>query len=656
MSMRNAPESEAEASHRKRLRAAVPLGRLLLLLCALVIVVGGFESYRAWKIIGDVRDGRALLRTGQGRIEAKRLDATTDDLSRARLEFAAAGERFGSARSRVEGDPLLSFARHLPLAGGQVESAVALAKIGEAGARIGGEGVDAAEAFNEVRAQPDGTLPEKTVSVFDHVDPHVADIKTQLADVDAIRSGIGDRSLVRPMRSAVRELDSRQRRLQDFLDTYNRSREFAPEFLGFSGPRTYLILAQNQAELMPAGGLVSVVGTVRLDHGRVEDMQFQDAVQFGQDWMDRTHDYIDPPPPLKQYLLKDTSWNLAVSNWSPDFATSARSARRFWELGGGGPVDGVIGIDVKALERLLAVTGPVDLPEFDVTVDAGNAFDLTEQYTRAPYEPAADRKAFAGVLADHVLRRVLKPERGEWSGLVDVLQQLGDEKDMQLYVSDAHQQDLVSQFGWDGGVKYTSGDYLGVVDASVNSTKLNAVITHTAKVDVQLDADGVATTTVTLDYDNALAAWARDRDPDLVSKLMLLGLYGGYTRLLTPPGSRIISVSDGKGEIGLEEASREQGLSVFGRFFAMPRDTKQRLVFRYVTPPVVDKRGSDWTYRLALRRQPGWELSALTVHVAPPDGMRSTGALLDGAPIALSRDMKIDLSRDRTLTVQMKPA
>lgn len=650
------PDSEAPASRLMRFRAAVPLGRLLFAFAAIAVLVAGFQSYRAWKIVSDVKDGRAFLRTGQARIETRRLDSTPDDLNFARTQFAAAGQRFASARSRIEDDPLLSIARHLPIASGQIDSAIALARIGESGAAIGSDGVDAAQAFNEVRAQPDGTLPEKTVRVFDNVDPHVASIKTRLADVDQMRAGIGDRSLIGPMRSAIRELDSRQRRLQDFLDTYTRARDFSPDFLGFSAPKTYLILAQNQAELMPAGGLVSVVGTVQLDHGHINDMQFQDAVQFGYDWMDRTHDYVEPPAPLKQYLLKDTSWNLAVSNWSPDFPTSARSARRFWELGGGQHVDGVIAIDVIALERLLAVTGPVDLPEFDVTVNADNAFDLTEQYTRAPYEPNADRKAFAGVLADHVLRKVLKPEPGQWSGLVDVLQQLGDEKDMQIYVSDARQQDLVSQFGWDGAIKYTSGDYLALVDASVNSTKLNAVINHTADIEVQLGSDGAATTTVTLDYDNDLATWERGRDPELVTKLMLLGLYGGYTRILTPPGSKIISVSDGTNEIGLEEASSALGVTAFGRFFAMPRDTKQRLVFKYTTPPVVQKDGSGWTYRLSLRRQPGWEQSAMTVRVIPPGGMRTTETRIDRDVVASGGETKIDLSRDRVLTLSLKPA
>ena len=205
-------------------------------------------------------------------------------------------------------------------------------------------------------------------------------------------------------------------------------------------------------------------------------------------------------------------------------------------------------------------------------------------------------------------------------------------------------------------MNYASGDHLMVVDASVNSTKLNAVVKHSADVDVQLGEDGAATTTVTLDYDNDLRSWERGRDPELVENLMLGGLYGGYVRLMTPPGSKIISVRDDSHDVGLEEVGRENGLSVFGRFFALPRDTKERLSFTYKTPPVAVKDGDGWTYTLELQRQPGWELP-LDQRVAAPAGMRRTETSIDGELVATSSagSLPIDLSRDRVITIRFKP-
>jgi hypothetical protein len=630
--------------------------RVLLILSAFALLVVSVEGYRAYATVRDVRQARVHLSAGQARLEAKRLDATDADLAAARDDFTRAGDAFTSAHARLAHDPFVFVASHVPGVGGQLDAATSFAEIGEDAAAIGVEGVDAASAFDAARKQGDGTLPEKTQQIFTDVDPFMDEIAQRVAAVDAERASLSGRSLLPPLRDAVTELDTRRDRLQEFLDTYDRSRAFAPAFLGFDAPKTYLILAQNNAEMLPSGGLVTVVGTMRLDHGSIEEMKFQDAVQFGEDWLARTGDYVEPPAPLKQYLLKDTSWNLLVSTWSPDFPTAAQSAARFYQLGGGESVDGVIAINVTTLERLLEVTGPVEIPEFGVTVSASNAFDLISEHTRAAYEPQGDRKAFTALVADAVLRRVLRPQAGQWSPLVDVVQRLGEQKDMMIYDFDRAQQDLVRQWGWDGSVHDAGGDSIMVVDASVNSTKLNQVIEHSASIDVRLDDAGKANTTVTLDYFNNLSPWARGKDPELVNKLMVGGMYGGYVRLLTPPGSRVLSVKDDEGEIGVEAVTRENGLTSFGRYFSLPRDTKQRLTFTYATPPVVERDGDAMVYTLHLIREPGWSLPPVALSIAAPDGMRATAVSVDGVPSAQQPDsMSVDLTQDRTVTVRFQP-
>ncbi|MBI5289511.1 MAG: DUF4012 domain-containing protein [Chloroflexi bacterium] len=633
--------------------AAFRWRRILTLAIALLLALALIEGHRAWRVVEHVNDGRAHLRAGQDRMEGARLDASDADLEAARRDFRAARGEFRAADGALSRDPLVSVARHIPGLGRQVDGAAALAVIGVQGADIGEQGVEAIAAFNAVRADASATLPEWTPQLIERIDPHIAAAETTLAAIDERRAEADAGSLLPLLSDAYDEVDVRRERLREMLESYRLARDFAPEFLGFDGPRTYLVLAQNNAELLPTGGLISVAGTLRLNRGRVEEMEFRDAVQMGDDWMAATGAYVAPPNALRQYLLKDTSWNLTSSNWSPDFPTSAQTAARFFEMEGGTPVDGVIAVDVTTLERLLEVTGPVEIPEFDVTVSAENAFDLTEEHTRAPYEPAADRKAFAALLADEVIGRVLHPEPGQWSPLVDTVQRLGDEKDLLLYSFDPGQQALIEQMGWDGAVANASpGDYLMVVDASVNSTKLNAVVEHSADILVQLAEDGTALTTVHLDYENPLSAWGAGRDPQLVEKLMLGGQYGGYVRVLAPDGSRVISVHDGQEEIGLEEVGTEQGRAIFGRFFAVQADERERLSFTYVTPRVVETDGDTWTYTLHLQRQPGWEFSSVSLNVEPPSGMKRTGTTIDGAPTStIGQALPLDLSRDRVVTV-----
>ncbi len=629
-------------------------GRHFLLLALLALaIVGGVESYRAVGIVREVNRAQELVRSGQDLLETKRLDATEEELVVAREDFEAAEEKFASARSALRHDPIVWALGRLPIIGGQVQTVASLAEIGEEAAGIGVEGVSAAEEFAEIRTQEQGTLPERTMTIFERTDPHVAAIERRLAAVDALREEIGDGGLLPSVRSAVGELDAGRETLDEFVATYRRARAFVPEFLGFSGPKTYLILAHNNAELLPTGGLVSVIGTMRVENGRIEDLEFEDAVEFSRRWRLSSDTYVEPPAPLQQYLLKDFTWNLDVSNWSPDFPTSARQAQRFFELGGGFPVDGVIGINVSTLERLLGVTGPVTVDDYGVTVTSENAFDLTEEHTRVPFEPKGDRKEFVALLADEVLKRVLRPAPGMWSPLVDAIQDLGNKKDLLLFSHDSGQQELIREFGWDGEVNDSSGDFLMLVDASVNSTKLNVVLEQTIDIEVRLSNAGSARTFVTVDYTNNLAPWVEGRDPELVRKLMLDGLYGGYLRLFVPEGSRIVSVRDERHEIGLEEFGDELGLTVFGRFFALPRDTQQRLVFEYIVPAAVGTRSDTWQYKLELSKQPGQQPLPVTLTVVPPERMEITSAVGNGDVFRVDAELEFVLDRDWSLEFEL---
>ena len=59
------------------------------------------------------------------------------------------------------------------------------------------------------------------------------------------------------------------------------------------------------------------------------------------------------------------------------------------------------------------------------------------------------------------------------------------------------------------------------------------------------------------------------------------------------------------GQVGAEEIGSERGFGVFGRFFALPRDTTEQLSFDYITPNVVVGDAAGRSYRLRIAKQPG---------------------------------------------------
>ena len=425
-------------------------------------------------------------------------------------------------------------------------------------------------------------------------------------------------------------MDEHAGEVADLVKTYDQAAAFFPDFLGFNGPRTYLVLAQNNAELLPTGGLISVYGVVTLRDGSVEDMSFADAIAFGENWQNATHEYVEPPAPLKNYLLKDWSWSLDLANWSPDFPTAARQAQLFFEKGGGRPVDGVIGITVTTLEQLLGVTGPVSVDEYGVTVDPANVMDVTETLTRTPLEPGSDRKAFAAFLAEEMLHRLLYLPSSQWSPLLDAAEELRDSKTALFYSFDPALQSLAHEMKLDGALEDPPGDYLMPVEASVNSTKLNIVIDKRMEMQVALDELGDAHSTVTLRYVNNVASWEQGRDPELVYRLMLGGLYGGYLRLFTKHPSRLLDIAIDGASAGAEEVGVESGKAVFGRFFSLPRGARREVAFHYVTPGVAELGDSTARYRLFIQKQPGTDAVPLSLHFSLPEGAKPVSLEMDG--------------------------
>jgi hypothetical protein len=607
--------------------------------------------YRA--LYADVAEGRSLLLEARNILETGRLDVGEEDLVQAEDRLVRAGQLFDSAQRRMDRDPFLKMAGLLPLASDQVNAGREMMSIGVEASLAGRLAVEAARDFNAVRTGGGGTLPEKSVVLLERARPEMDSLESRLAAIDEHRSRINEHGLLPPLAAAVRELDEQRERAWELVQDYRRAQELVPSVLGFSGPRTYLVLAQNNAELLPTGGLISVYGLVTVREGRIEKMFFEDAVAFSERWM-KAGNYAEPPGPLANYLLKGWSWNLALANWSPDFPTAARQAEWFFEAGGGQPVDGVIGINVTTLEELLGVTGPVDVPEYGVRVTSENALDVIEAHTRSPAHPGDDRKAIVAIIADEVLDRVLHAEPSQWSPLLDTLQEVGDEKDLLIYLNDANEERLVQEMGWDGGLRDGPGDYLMVVDASVNSTKLNIAIEQSLRLDVTLDELGNARHQVTLGYVNDLPRWQEGRDPELVRRLMLGGTYGGYVRLLTPPESRLVAATERGSSIGVDEISEEEGKTIFGRFFALPSGQEKALQIEYVSPTIVDAGPGYWEYRLFIQKQPGAAPVPLQVSFSLPQGGRALSLDVDGERQGPVSEATLDLRRDAELVLRFE--
>jgi len=403
------------------------------------------------------------------------------------------------------------------------------------------------------------------------------------------------------------------------LDGFAAASSRVPAMLGWDGPRRYLVLTQNPAELRPTGGYIGSYGIVAFDRGNLTEHTFRDVFL-----LDRPHGnpFVEPPRELADYLLgAGQGWQLADANWSPDFPTSAHDALRLYTSeSGDDDIDGVLGITTHTIDDLLEVTGPVTVPKYDVTISPGETTLKTLQLTRVA-EPGEDRKAFLSAFADELFAELsaLPPER--WAEMAGHVDRFRSQRLLLAWFKDPQDQAVVAKAGFDGAVRQDAGDFVYPVDSNVTpASKINAIATRRLRLDVSLDEVGNALNTLEVTWENPIETEIGKpyRELPTLENLRILGM---YFRLLAPERSRVEAVSGGTFDELTAPAvvDEEAGRAVIGTYLMIPPG-QGSLRYQWTSPYVVTADGTGRRYNLTIQKQPGLRPGPLQVTIRVPEG------------------------------------
>jgi hypothetical protein len=429
------------------------------------------------------------------------------------------------------------------------------------------------------------------------------------------------------------------------LDTYVKVSARLPAILGWDGPRRYLVLTQDPAELRPSGGLIGSYGLISFDKGHITERRFLNVSP-----LDEKNDYpfVKPPQELADYLLGPTqSWQLADAGWSPDFPTSAQDALRIYtNESGDARIDGVLAITTHTIDELLKVTGPINVPEYDVTIASGDTTLKVLQLTRAPRKPGEDAKAFLPVFADRLFGVLLALPPGRWGDVIGAAGAIGQEHLLLAWFRDATDQAFAAEGGFAGAIRQDQGDFVYPVESNVApASKLNAWTTRTMDLAVQIDAVGNARNTLTTTWQN------RVDTPDGAAYLAMTNvggrILGMYFRALVPERSRVESVA-GSGPTPITNPAVvevEAGRLVIGTYLNVPPG-RTSLAYTWTSPYAAAIDAAGGTYRLTIQAQPGLLPEPLTLSVRAPDGYRITAASPGLAVNGATATMTVTFDRD----------
>ncbi len=287
---------------------------------------------------------------------------------------------------------------------------------------------------------------------------------------------------------------------------------------------TILVLFENNNELRPGGGFIGTFGNFELENARINSMNISSIYDLD----GQLKRVIKPPQPL---LAVNDRWFLRDSNWFADFPTSAQKALQFYEVEAGKTPQAVITLTPNILINLLKVTGPIEVPSFNVTLDSENFVEKTQAIsTISDNLPLNTPKQILADFFPIFLQKLKTMPKENYKQLLPVFLESLRQKQLVLYSTDNDLQKQFENFNWAGKIFDTDRDYLQIVSSNLGGTKTDLSLQKSVEVKSTINQDESITNELTLTIINQM--------PKIKG-----GENSSFLRFLVPKGSKLITIT-----------------------------------------------------------------------------------------------------------------
>ncbi len=550
----------------------------------------------------------------------------------------------------------------VPYAGDTLEALPDMLDMAHDLSAAGTTALDAISAFDTLMMgwssgeSPHDDATQKLLEAIIDAQPQFRAAGDKVKEALAARERFSDAELLSPLMAPFQQLDA----YLPLLSAGMQALQLAPELMGATSPRTYLLVAQNSDELRATGGFISGIALLTVQQGEITELSFEDSYAV-ENW---AQPHPDPPEPLRKHMLADL-WVTRDANWWPDFPTSARAIQEMYALNQGVSTDGVIAVDITALELIVAALEPLVLEDEGEKITSANVREKIYEFW-APSSGEEEnwwrqRKDFMPILTSAMLARIQDPRSLDAGKLAYALKRGLDEKHILLYFNDPSVQQLLAESGWDGAISPWTGDYLMVVDSNVGFNKVNAKIEQSIEYRISLESQGGALAELVLSYRHLSDVRLDDcikearYDPELSYQAMMDRCYWDYVRVYAPPGSRLLGV---EGANEYEAMAGEKGKAVFSADFVLAPGEKRQITFRYRLPDTLltDDENLGTCYRLLVQKQPGTVAIPLRLRIELPPRMKMADAVpppADSSPGTVGYTAELWVDRHFQLTLEM---
>ena len=480
-------------------------------LAALGLVAQGLQI--KGKVLGAASLGNTYLSQAKDALGS-------EDFTQAQNRFALAYQTFsqGQGEFTQSGQALSQLMNLLP----QKKDADRLLEAAQLVSQAGQNFVGIEQEFQSLKITTAGinadgqNLPD----IFQNISDQLNQTQNELAQANSDVQQVDPNSLPAQNREPFVELKSQLSNGQSALGNFSQIFGLAKNLL--LGQKNILIMFENHNELRAAGGFMGTYGSLNLNNGNLSKI----TVSSIYDLDGQLTDVIQPPKPI---LNVNDRWYMRDSNWFADFPTSAKKISDFYEKEGGQTPDMVIALTPNLIIDWLKITGPITLPQYNLTLSADNFVEQTQAATtmsdnaptNSPKQPLAD-------LVPILIQKITKLDKSQWPQLIQSIQDNLNNKQIVIYSRDQATQSQLEALNWTGELSQTDRDYLDIVSSNLGGTKTDLYVTQEADLTSTIGADGSITDELSVTRTNTMPKL------DYTNNL-------SYLRIYVPLGSQLIS-------------------------------------------------------------------------------------------------------------------
>lgn len=193
---------------------------------------------------------------------------------------------------------------------------------------------------------------------------------------DALRTAPSGGLLMPALRTGLDRLAALTAQAEPAVGALVDASRLAPSLLGADGPRTILVVVQNNAELRTGGGITAAFLQLRAENGRLTLVGQGSSSDFRQ----RATPILAVPAALDAMYTSVAGKYVQNTSITPDFPLTARLASAWWQQRFGVTPDAVASVDPMVLKAILGVTGAIQTPQGPLTAD-----DVVQRLLIDPY-------------------------------------------------------------------------------------------------------------------------------------------------------------------------------------------------------------------------------------------------------------------------------